>query len=65
VSAAWEGNERVDTLHADGRVRTLSVSATALVATACAVAGRTLSREEWAFYAPAIPYAPACQAERA
>ncbi|MDQ1725908.1 MAG: hypothetical protein QOG52_2936 [Frankiaceae bacterium] len=65
VSAAWEGNERVDTLHADGRVRTLSVSATALVATACAVAGRTLSREEWAFYAPAIPYAPDCQAERA
>ena len=28
---------------------------------ACTVAGRTLTRGEWALYLPGTPYAPACR----
>ena len=45
---------------ADGRAFAWDISPGALEATACKVAGRTLTEAEWALYLPDRPYAPAC-----
>ena len=46
--------------YADGKAFDWPIVATDWAATACAVAGRTLTQAEWDQYLPGRPYQPAC-----
>ena len=46
--------------HGDGRGAVLDVDPTVWARRACTLAGRTLTRAEWAEFLPGRPYEPAC-----
>ena len=46
--------------HGDGKGAVLDVDPTVWARRACTLAGRTLTRAEWAEFLPGRPYEPAC-----
>ena len=62
MTAGWTGTETISTVQADGVIRELAVGSTELMHRACTVAGRTLTRGEWALYLPRNPVCARMQA---
>ena len=61
VGAAFiRGGTEVATVYDGGRGYVWGVTATSWTRRACAIAGRTLTRSEWAETLPGQPYEPAC-----
>jgi DNA-binding SARP family transcriptional activator/WD40 repeat protein len=52
--------DRIVTVYASGKAFSYDLRASSWEGRACAVAGRSLTRAEWAHYLPGRPYRPAC-----
>jgi WD40 repeat protein len=61
-SIAWLDPERLLTGSFDGRLIAWDMAPSAWVTRACELAGRELSRAEWARYLPGQPYRRTCGA---